>query len=210
MASDRLHNLLRHADTVLGNTASGDAVPAADAPSPVVLASSVRRLARHRRQRTLFVCAGLTVVVIGATLWQRPQLSQLAQGIAPWPGAPTTHPQSPAEYSTTTKSTTEQLEATINSEQQCVDRLLIAERLRRAVVLTETLQAPLGLPVADMEQLDRAASALVLSAERKQQRPQLLAAAHDDYQLIVQLFPNTAWADLAQVRLMNLTPQPIP
>lgn len=213
MNSERLHNLLRQADTVHADALHADALPAAANPSPAALAASVRRLSRQRRQRAALLGAGLAVVVTASAAWQAQRFAQVANSDAPLPAAPLLATQSSAVPSPAAQTPAEQMQAalaTIDSEQRLVERLISAERLDRARALTDTLQAPLGLPAANVEQLNRAASAIVLAAEQKQQRPQLLAAARDDYSLLVQLFPNTPWADLAQDRLMNIAPPPTP
>lgn len=53
----------------------------------------------------------------------------------------------------------------------------------------------------------RAAVALLMTAERREGFPDRVEQAREDYASIVELFPNTPWAETARVRLAALQPR---
>jgi hypothetical protein len=189
MENDPLKSLLKDADAHL---------PARTA-APRDLANRVRAIYRRRQWRkwtTLCVSVALT-----ATWSWRHQLAkhdqQLAQHVEV---TPTTQPIAASQEDLL------RAVAEVGRDEQFLEQLLAAEQ---RVVLAADSQALLididGQFLSD-EHIGRAALSLLLAADQKRARPGLQESAGRDYATVINLFPSTAWAELAQQRL--LAPQP--
>jgi hypothetical protein len=189
MNEDRLRALIEHAD----------AEPPAPEISSHALASRVRVLYRRRRRRRLAIAAA-ALLLCGVLLWQRlpgRQTGQLAGPTPPAPAIPAAEVAGAAEH---LRAAVQQVER----EEQIVEYLLAVERLRRLSDTARNMKPAVGREEFLDEQVGRAATAILLSGDRNSQRPEDISSARKDYACVVQLFPNTVWAERAKERLAAL------
>ena len=94
----------------------------------------------------------------------------------------------------------------IEREELIVERLLVAERVRRLKTNAEAATTGIPRQLELDEQVGQAAMAILLIGDRRAKRPESLQAARDDYVCVMQMFPNTIWAERAGERLAALKP----
>jgi len=163
------------------------------------LGRRVRRLYRRRQRRRLML-AGAALLFLGAVLALELPVDPRGNLAGP---ARTIPPVSKADRARTNDER-RAARSEIEREQWIVDRLLAAERIDRLAEKVREEEADrdrgdfLGGP------LDRVAVAVLLTGDRRAKLPGGAERAREDYALVMQLFPRTAWADEAQKRLNTL------
>ncbi|HEV3418153.1 MAG TPA: hypothetical protein VG056_15110 [Pirellulales bacterium] len=178
-----------------------DAAPTAPSTGPLELASKVRLLHRRRMRRNQ-VLASAGVFVAATLVWQsvrlirerpRQQPPDDDRQIAKVNNAPL-----PDELRLATKQ--------IDIEQRILDRLLVAERQRKLATMARQLDSIPDRQSRIDEQVGRAAMAILVTADAKRSRPELVASAREDYASVIDLFPHTPWSAEAKQRLAGANP----
>jgi hypothetical protein len=189
MNDDYLESLLRAAGRTAGPYAS----------VPPGLAQRVRRLCR-RRQRQRLMVAGAAFLLLGAMLAR-----ELPVGPGGNPAGPArTSPPVSKTDRVPTNDEPRVARSEIEREEWIVERLLAAERIDQLAEKVREEEANGDHYDAAGGQLDRVAVAVLLKGDRRAKRPSGAERAREDYLLVTELFPRTAWADEAQRRLNTL------
>jgi hypothetical protein len=180
-----------------------DVHPPAGDMNPAELAGRVRAVYRWRRRRRLAVVAA-AVLLLGGVLW--PALSgrqggepvTLRSHVAVAPEVTIAHPQR------SLRETAEQ----VQREEHAIDSLLAAERAGRLAKAAEAARNTSRWAASRDEQVGPAAASYLVSADHKRQAGQPAASAREDYARVIELFPDTVWADQAKACLAaNSTPK---
>jgi hypothetical protein len=192
MNDARLKALIEEADASL---------PAQSASSPD-FAGRVRALHR-RRQRRKLVFAIAALVGVGGLLWHelagRPS-GELAKSV------PVEKPAAPTANAVAAEERLRETRKQIDREELIIERLLAQERARRLAAAVEAAPIAFDRQLLVAEQVGQAAMALLLTGDQRANRPGGAQAARDDYVLVMQVFPNTIWAQRAGERLAALKP----
>jgi len=95
-----------------------------------------------------------------------------------------------------------------DKKESIIQRLLVAERMRRLPTTAKAAMTSLEAQLHRDEQVGRAAMTVLLSGDRRAKRlfGSSMQAAREDYVCVMQVFPNTIWAERAAGRLAALKP----
>ncbi|MGA2620295.1 MAG: hypothetical protein ABSF26_21970 [Thermoguttaceae bacterium] len=179
-----------------------DAMPPPPATTARELACRVRVLCRRRRGRHLAVAIA-AIVAIGGLLWHGSANRRRGEPPGPVAGQVGTPPVEVAHADEHLRLLLEQ----IDREEQAVGRLLAAERLRRLSHARQQAGVVLDRQAFLDEQAGRAAMCVLLTGDRRAKQAESLPAARQDYASVIELFPNTPWAEQAKQRLAALNPK---
>jgi hypothetical protein len=108
----------------------------------------------------------------------------------------------PAQSQQTLHAAAEQ----IDREERIVRRLLLAERARRLADEVREIRGRIRAPASRDELVGPVAAGYLVSGDHKRAAGLPAASARDDYARVVELFPDTVWADQAKARLASLKP----
>jgi hypothetical protein len=189
MNDDRLRTLIIKAD-------AGAIPPGAGADE---LSNLVRTRYGRRRRRRLAAATAVVLFLAGFATWQllpqRPGVEKTEIAIA----------QAVPEKVTSAASVSlDEFNQKISQNEQIVDRLLAAERHRRQKAEADRrLSKPAGQAYLD-EQIARAAATILLTADQEKQMPAYKESSRKSYNLVIELFPQTVWADRAKESLAAL------
>ncbi len=221
MSKDRLSQLLQQADRAAGPAA----MPGAD------LAERVRHSAQQRRfaviAEPLALAAVLMIVVGIAFRTDNNPVSTPSPVINPPTAAQDTHDQVSAPEKTviarqestrqeadiTTEADTEaelarmrleiaQLRAEADAGMQVVQELLALQKQQAKLAGLEEQLAAIPDPLEEVRrQVEQAAYTMVYHADLKYNRMDLKESAIEDFQRVIQLYPQTRWAAVAHKKL---------
>jgi len=206
MNRNTIENLLRDADAAFDSLG----LPPADLASRVI-----RRSARCRAANIAIVLT-VTVAAIGAAItFLHDMQTEPGQGRGKTTG--TIASADPPAASTTvaaTRQTTspnafggrdaDRAAAEVRVHQLVVDRLLASQRKRRGLAKSKALSAKIDPIVQIDRHVEQAAYTIVAQADRKVRRWNLTESAASDYQRVIELFPQTCWAEVARQRLAGI------
>lgn len=195
MTPERLRELLRQADAAHP--------PPALAPARLMRAVNRRAAGRRQRRWVFQAAAGLLVALTGSTLFHQPLR---AARVAPPPDAMAhetgaTGPQVAPDAGPSLAALNDQ------ADSQAAIAARVAALLTKPVTAEQTVvpPAPPDPLVAIAAQRELAARTLVEYADRMQHELAVPAAAVAPYRDAAELFPDTTWARVANVRLTSLT-----
>jgi len=94
----------------------------------------------------------------------------------------------------------------IDREESIIQRLLAAERVGRLANKANVAAIILDAKLRRDEQLGQAAMTVLLTADRREKLRGGVRASREDYVCVMQVFPNTIWAEAAGRRLAALKP----
>jgi hypothetical protein len=94
----------------------------------------------------------------------------------------------------------------IDREERVVRRLLVAERARRLASEAREISGRMTVPASRDELVGPVAAGYLVSGDDKRAAGLPAASARNDYARVVELFPDTTWADQAKARLASLKP----
>ena len=185
--SDPLQRLLEQADAALAPTRG-------ETPRPEAIVCSVqRRLKRRRRWRR-----GSSVAVIA--------LATLGLGALFWSGA-NRSPASSQEQLDQLVAERDQIRSEIEASHRRIEslhRIELLEQQLQEIRIEFTLNSP---QQRFQRELDQTARIILNQADRKHRDLGLSASAADDYQSIIDIFPDTPWAQLAHNRIADIQNQ---
>jgi len=165
------------------------------------LAGHVRVLYQRRRRRKLVIMAA-TLLGFGGLLWHGlsdRQGRELAKSIPENPAAPFVESVAADDF-------LQEAHKQIDREESIVQRLLAAERVSRLATTAKAATMGLDGQLRRDEQVGQAAMTILLTGDQRAKRPDSVQAAREDYVCVMQVFPNTIWAERAGVRLAALKP----
>jgi hypothetical protein len=96
------------------------------------------------------------------------------------------------------------LQQQIDQYEQNVDQLLAAERYQRLKSQSDDLFSKSFTHDYLNEQLWQAAGTIVIAADQENDNPRYKQSTRKSYQLVINTFPQTTWADQARARLAAL------
>jgi hypothetical protein len=191
MNDDQLRSLIEQADV--------------DPPGPdtgsLELAGRVRVLYRQRQRRKLAL-AGAAVLLIGGLLWHGLTDRENGEMAKPSPEPEVVQPMQTAQAGDRFREARDQ----IDHEERILDRLLMAERARRIAAAAESAGIGLDRRLVLDEQVGQTAMTILLAGDRRATQPDGVPDARERYVSVMQVFPNTVWAERAEERLAALKP----
>ena len=202
MNDDRIEQLIRQADA------------SADTPrAPGDLAGRVERKYRRRQRvrRTATLCGAVGVVALGVGVWQMAGNSDDRSGsrgsIARTDDAtltPALSLQGRGGRIAEVEAELAELRAKIAMHEAVIERLLADEKHRRHMAEARAILAQPD-PIEQLDrQMDRTAYIIVLYANRKLELYDLRESAAEDYRRVIELFPDSHWADVARQNLNDM------
>ncbi|MGO9114539.1 MAG: hypothetical protein ACLP9L_35425 [Thermoguttaceae bacterium] len=191
MQDDLLKKLIQEAD----------ARPQSAGGNPLELAALVRVVRGRRRRRRLTVIA-TAFVLLGCLLGWINAERHVPKAEKPSPEVAIATEIAPAHSERLLRARIEQIER----EEGIVRKLLIAERACRLVEEAEKISARMTPPATRDEQVAPVAAGYLVSGDHKRSAGFPVASARDDYARVVELFPESIWADQAKARLASLKP----
>jgi septal ring factor EnvC (AmiA/AmiB activator) len=197
MTDDPLTNLLLQADR--------------SAPHPSVpdhLADRVRRLARHRRQKTtrLLSAAALLLIALGIVIifGNSPRTIETAPPQNVGQAMPAVAITSDTEIAQL-RVEIAQLRAEADARTEIIKQLLAYQKQQAKLARLERQLASFDDPLAQIQQqLEDAAFTTLYLADRKYNEMNLKDSALRDYHQIIKLYPQTKWAQTARQRLTEI------
>jgi hypothetical protein len=190
MQDNLLKNLIQEADTR----------PQSAGGNPVELAALVRVIYRQRRRRR-FAAVATAFVLLGCLLWRITPRGPIPQE-EPSPEVAIVAEIAPVQFEHSPRARMER----IDREERIVQSLLVAERARRLADEAEEIRGRMTPPASRDEQVAPVAAGYLVSGDHKRAAGFPVANARDDYARVVELFPETIWADQAKARLASLKP----
>jgi hypothetical protein len=178
-----------------------DLNPSASGTSSRDLAGRVRLIHRRRMRRHLSLAAAV-ILGLGGLSWYGLATRRQAD-VAPSISA------SPPLASVESIRLDDHLKEAIrliDREESIIQRLLAAERVGRLANKTSATAISLDARLSREEQVGQAAMTVLLTADRRAKLPHDVRAAREDYVCVMQVFPNTIWAETAERRLVALRP----
>jgi hypothetical protein len=191
MQDDLLKNLIREAD----------ARPQAAGGNPAEFAARVRAVYLRRRRRGLAATAA-ALVLAGCLFWRIVPQGRVPPGQQPSPEVAIATGMEPAHSEPPLHAPVEQ----IVREERIVQRLLLAERVRRLASEAEEISGRMTPPASRDELVGPVAAGYLVSGDHKRAAGLPAASARGDYARVIELFPDTIWADQAKARLASLKP----
>jgi hypothetical protein len=159
-----------------------DTAPSVSDPTELAHRVRRRRMTQLRRRRTMLTAAMVLLVTSVVVLWPKRNVTNVAIVESAGPSAAS-------------------LEIDARVHALTADALLISERARRATAHAEAQPDP----IAQVHfQRDRAAMTLVYEADRFVAQPHQTDLAIAQYRKVIQLFPDSSWADVARQRLRDI------
>jgi hypothetical protein len=198
MHDDLLKNLIQEADARLRSPAR----------EPAEFAARVRTVCQRRRCRRWGVAAA-ALVLAACLLWRAAPWGHVPQGGQPAPEvavATKVEPQPPKRTLPATTTHRTGPDEQVRREERFVRRLLLAQRARRLADEAEEIGGRMTMPASRDEQVGPAAAGCLVSGDRKRAAGLSVASAQEDYGRVIELFPDTVWADQAKARLASLKP----
>jgi len=180
MTEDKIQNLLQKADETAGR------------PTPVSInLSTVRHRANHKRIVSVAVpIAAAAVILTTVGLWgltARNVKTQQQQKIV------------------SLQDQIRQLRARADATFNLVHEALENERKQQRLDELQAQLASIPDPIEEIrEQVDKTAFNLVYQADRMYQELNLKRSAIQTYKRVIELFPETQWADVARQRLLEI------
>jgi len=180
MTEDKIQNLLQKADETAGR------------PTPVSInLSTVRRRANRKRIVSVAVpIAAAAVIVTTVGLWgltARNVKTKKQQKIA------------------SLQDQIRQLRARADATFDLVHEVLENERKQQRLDELQAQLASIPDPIEEIQdQVDKTAFNLVYQADRMYQELNLKRSAIQTYKRVIELFPETQWADVARQRLLEI------
>jgi len=187
MTEDKIKNLLQKADQIAGRPA----------PVPANLAAVVRRRARQRRFMRLAAPVAAAAMVL------------IAFGIYQLVGTPAgdTHEQ---VRLVALQAEVEQLRAQTGATLKLVREVIANQRRRSRLEELEAKLARIPDPLEEMQrQADKTAFILVYQANQMYDELNQKDSAIQTYNRVIELFPQSKWADVARQRLSEIQNSPV-
>jgi len=181
MTEERIKNLLQKADEIAGQ------------PEPIFVdISAVRRRARKKRLASLAVpltAAAMLLVALG--IWKFV--------------AKTGETVQEQEKIASLQAQIQQLQARTDATLRLIQEVLEDERRQRRLNELQTELANIPDPLEEIQkQVDNTAFILVYQADRMYRELNLKDTAVQAYNRVIELFPETRWADVARQRLSEI------
>ena len=190
MNEQRIEQWLRQADRAAGPPPTG----------PADLADRVRRLGLRRRRvwiTSSAVAAALIALSVGATLWM---IGLQGKSALPGPEAIVDATDAQTEIDRL-EAELEELHAETEVALARVEERLARYQQQAQRARIERLRAQPG-PIQQVQQdLDRTAFIMVYQADRAHRELGQAESAVESYRQVLELFPQTPWADVARQRL---------
>ena len=182
MTEDKIKNLLQKADKTAG----------APAPIPAVLLKAVRRRANQRRFIRLATPIAAAVTVL------------IAFGIWRLTGTPVKQMHEQVKVAAL-QAEIKQLKAQTDATLKLVREVLENQRRQRRIAKLEAKLASISDPLEEMQrQADKTAFTLVYKANRMYGELNQRDSAIRTYKRVIELFPQSKWADVARRRLSEI------
>lgn len=191
MNEDRLKNLLKQADS----NAS---------PGPNIQADLPKRVAQIAHRRRVVRTTGVTIIAITSLITASLWWSFADQPRDKEQSAVATESTGSDKTSAQLQTRIQHLQAEIQMREQIIEKLLAAEALRKQQKQRRTI---LAQPTASQkldQQIERAASTLIYQAEQMLKDPARRSSAAKQYQRVINLYPNSHAAKIAQEKLTKL------
>lgn len=188
-------------DSLKALLAEVDAAPVAPSTCPLELANTVRALHQRRKRRNRVV-ASVGLLVVATSIWQGVRVIREP----PWQQPPDDDRQITKVDNAPAPNELRLALKQVDIEQRILDRLLVAERQRKLATMARQLDSIPDRQSRIDEQVGRAAMAILVTADAKRSRPELVASAREDYASVIDLFPHTPWSAEAKQRLAGANP----
>jgi hypothetical protein len=193
MRDDRIRNLLQQVDRITG-------------PPGLVTDLSKRVHRIHRRRRVtaaaLSVTAGI-ILVTGLIFVARHFMSESSAPVPP--GGIVQHTTDTQTQIDQLRAEIAQLRAEADAREQIIRGILEYQQQQARWAAAERQFATQPDPLEEIiRQRERAALIILYHADRKYNEPNLRESALTDYHQLIQLFPDTRWAEAARKRLAEI------
>ena len=190
-------------DNLLKNLIQGaDARPRSAGGNPLELAAWVRVVHGRRRRRRQLAAILAAFVLLNCLLWRIAPVGRVPQGEKSSPEVAIVTKIAPVQSERSPRARMEQ----IDREERIVRVLLVAERARRLAEEAVEISGRMTSPASRDEQVAPVAAGYLISGDHKRAAGFSVAYVRDDYARVVELFPETIWADQAKARLASLKP----
>ena len=182
MTEDKIKNLLQKADKTAGTAA----------PIPANLAADVRRRANRRRFATLAAPVAAAAVVL------------IAFGIWCLTGVPADQMYEQGKVAAL-QAEIKQLQAQTDATLKLVREVLENQRRQHRIAKLKAKLASITDPLEEVQrQVDKTAFTLVYEANRMYGELNQRDSAIQTYKRVIELFPQSTWADVARRRLSEI------